>query len=310
MKNDIEYYYNIKIDNLEQLNNCYYFSYNQNPYYLVELNRPVEDLKDILNVCEELKKKNIKCHMFMLNKDQKIITQINNINYLILKPLENEKDEVDLIDIVKFQNNLVLIQEKSKLYRNDWGKLWSDKIDYFEYQIREIGKNKETILNSFSYYIGLAENAISYVNNVNETYQKEFYLTLSHKRIFYPNFKLNFYNPLSFIFDLRVRDVASYIKSKFFNQEDAFLELENYLKNVKLSRYEFAMLYARLLYPSYYFDIYERIMNNQAEEKELIKIINLVDEYEIFLKRVYLLITKYIYIEPVDWIMKKDVNIL
>ena len=53
------------------------------------------------------------------------------------------------------------------------------------------------------------------------------------------------------------------------------------------------MLYARLLYPSYYFDLYEKIMNNEVEEDALIDIISLVTEYEIFLKKVYVLISKY-----------------
>ncbi|HJJ16523.1 MAG TPA: hypothetical protein OIM63_00305 [Bacilli bacterium] len=309
MKKDIEYYYNIKIDHLEQLNNCYFFKYNNENYYFVLLNRPEEDLKEILIVCEELKNKGILCHNFMLNKDKKIVTIINNINYVMLKPLQNEKEELDLIDITNIQNNLLLKEEKSKLYRNDWARLWSEKIDYFEYQIREIGKDKKLILNSFSYYIGLAENAISYVNNVNETYQKEYLLTLCHKRVYYPTYKLNYYNPLSFIFDLRVRDIASYLKNKFFKKEDAYIELENYLKHIKLSNYEYAMLYARLLYPSYYFDIYEKVMNNEENEDKLVEIISLVDEYEEYLKQVYLLISKYSYIDSVDWIMKKDVKI-
>ncbi len=309
MKKDIEYYYNIKIEHLEQLNNCYFFKYNNENYYFVLLNRPEEDLKEILIVCEELKNKGILCHNFMLNKDKKIVTIINNINYVMLKPLQNEKEELDLIDITNIQNNLLLKEEKSKLYRNDWARLWSEKIDYFEYQIREIGKDKKLILNSFSYYIGLAENAISYVNNVNETYQKEYLLTLCHKRVYYPTYKLNYYNPLSFIFDLRVRDIASYLKNKFFKKEDACIELENYLKHIKLSNYEYAMLYARLLYPSYYFDIYEKVMNNEENEDKLVEIISLVDEYEEYLKQVYLLISKYSYIDSVDWIMKKDVKI-
>ena len=69
------------------------------------------------------------------------------------------------------------------------------------------------------------------------------------------------------------------------------------------------MLYARLLYPSYYFDIYEKVMNNEENEDKLVEIISLVDEYEEYLKQVYLLISKYSYIDSVDWIMKKDVKI-
>ena len=51
-------------------------------------------------------------------------------------------------------------------------------------------------------------------------------------------------------------------------------------------------------------------MAREVEEKEIVKIINLVDEYEIFLKEVNILINKYSPIESIDWIMKKDANIL
>lgn len=310
MKSDIEYFYNIKIENLNSKGNYYFFESNYNKYYFVVLTRPLEDLQDLLTVTSELQTKNIKCHEFIYNKDNKIVTVIDDIKYVLLKVNYNSNESLDLIDITNFQKNLVLNPEKSKLYRNDWANLWSEKIDYFEYQIREIGKEKELVLNSFSYYIGLAENAISYVNNINENYMGQYTLTLCHKRIYYPNYPLNFYNPLSFIFDLRSRDVAEYLKFGFFQKEDVMLELENYLRTNNLSNYEYRMLYARLLYPSYYFDLYEKIMANELNEDVLVNVIALVDEYEIFLKEAYILINKHSPLEPIEWIMKKDANTL
>ena len=159
MKSDIEYFYNFKINELNQNNNYYSFIYNYDNYYFVPLNRPLEDLKDLLLVSQELNNKKINTHQFIFNKDQKLVTIIDEVNYIMLKLNENPQKEIDLIDIVNFQNSLILNPEKSKLYRNDWANLWASKIDYFEYQISQIGKEKEIILNSFSYYVGLAENA-------------------------------------------------------------------------------------------------------------------------------------------------------
>ena len=64
------------------------------------------------------------------------------------------------------------------------------------------------------------------------------------------------------------------------------------------------MLYARLLYPSYYFDIYEDIMNNNGDEEKLIPIINKVNDYQEFLKNAYFEISKYTNLEKIDWIIK------
>ena len=92
----------------------------------------------------------------------------------------------------------------------------------------------------------------------------------------------------------------------FFKNEDALLELITYLKITKLSNYSYHMLYARLLYPSYYFDIYENIMNNNELEENLLPIIKKVEEYELFLKNSYLEISKYTEIDKIEWIIKKE----
>lgn len=307
MKSDIKYYYNLDIDTITDIGEYHIFDIGLDRYYFCLVKRPLEDFEDLIRVNIELENKNIKVHKFIPNRDKKYITKIGEQNYVLLKIMVKEDEELDLFDIEKIQNLLVLNDQKSKLYRNNWGRLWSEKVDYFEYQISQLGKDKEIILNSFSYYIGLAENAISYINNVTENYKGEFKLTLSHKRIYYPNYALNYYNPLSFVFDQRVRDISSYVKSAFFEGIDTLSELETYFKHNNLSNYEFRLFYARMLYPSYYFDLYEQVMNNGKEEKELLKIIDKVDEYEKFLNDIYLLITKFTIIDKIDWIgIKKE----
>ena len=59
------------------------------------------------------------------------------------------------------------------------------------------------------------------------------------------------------------------------------------------------------MYPSYYFDIYEVIMNNLENEEKLIPIIERADEYEDFLRDAYIEINKYAPIEGIDWILNK-----
>ena len=210
--------------------------------------------------------------------------------------------------MVKISEKLVLNNNKSNLYRNNWGTLWSEKIDYFEYQVRELSIEKDVVKNSFSYYVGMAENAISYVNNTNMKYGRDAYqIVLSHRRVFYPNYKLNYLNPLSFVFDLEVRDIAEYLKAMFFKKDVGFCldELSSYLKIRHLSFYEYQMLYARLLYPTYYFDVYESVMNKNCDEEELINIIKKCDCYEEFLKKAYLEISKYAKIDKVEWIINQ-----
>ena len=92
----------------------------------------------------------------------------------------------------------------------------------------------------------------------------------------------------------------------FFNSyDDLWIEVKAFLKRKRLSIYGYQLLYARLLYPSYYFDIYEKVIEEKINEEELLKVINKVDSYELFLKNIFLEFSKIVPIEPVDWILKK-----
>ena len=307
MKETIKYYYNIDIDDLKEQDGKYFFKYQNQDFFFVYFNRNIEELNDILICVNNMKEKGIDVHNIIINRNGQYLTKINNFDYILMS-VNNYNEEYDIFDMINIANKLTLNYNTSKLYRNNWSNLWTQKMDYFEYQIRELGINKTVIKDSFSYYLGLAENAISYVNNTNLKYNalNNAKITLAHRRIFYPNYKLNFLNPLAFIFDLEVRDIAEYLKAMFFasdNAEDVIEELKYYLQIKTLSIYEYHMLYARLLYPSYYFDLYENIMNNDESEEKLVNIIKKNKEYELFLKNAYLEISKYAPIEKIDWLI-------
>lgn len=307
MKETLEYYYGLDIENIEELDGKYHIKQENQDYFFVFYNRGIEELEDIINVSNEMIKKGINVHKILINRNNSFLTKVGEYNY-ILFAVSNLSEEYDIFDMVKISEKLVLNNNKSNLYRNNWGTLWSEKIDYFEYQVRELSIEKDVVKNSFSYYVGMAENAISYVNNTNMKYGGDAYrIVLSHRRVFYPNYKLNYLNPLSFVFDLEVRDIAEYLKAMFFKKDISFCldELSSYLKIRHLSLYEYQMLYARLLYPTYYFDVYESVMNKNGDEEELVNIIKKCDSYEEFLKKAYLEISKYAKIDKVEWIINQ-----
>ena len=306
MKETIKYYYNIDVQNIEEKDGKYFFKYQNQDFFFVFFNRNLDELDDILKCCTNMREKGIVAHNIIVNINGEVLTKVNNYNYILMS-VNKFSEEYDIFDIVNISNKLTLNNQSSRLYRNNWSLLWSEKMDYFEYQIRELGLEKKIIQESFSYYLGLAENAISYVNNTNLKYSPiNSLITLSHRRIFYPNYKINFLNPLSFIFDLEVRDIAEYLKAMFFslqNDEDVLEELKCFLQIKKLTPYEYSMLFARLLYPSYYFDLYDAIMNHDESEEKLISIIAKVDDFELFLKEAYLEISKYASIDKINWLI-------
>ena len=243
-------------------------------------------------------------HQIILNKDNQAVTNINNEFYILLKICRYNNKQINLSDINYIQNMTYNIQVSKRLYRNNWVKLWSDKIDYYEYQINQLGKEYPILCDSLSYYIGLGENAISYL--VNNIKNENNILVVSHKRIDIKKGSFDFYNPVNYIIDNRVRDLSEYIKNTFFNNSFNYNELRNYLDYINLTKDEYIYLYSRLLFPTYYFDTYDEIINNKGDENNILSIIKKSYKYEEFLYNIYKYIVyeKKAQIEPIEWIIK------
>ena len=101
-------------------------------------------------------------------------------------------------DICLINNNTINLECNDILKRNDWITLWETKNDYFEAQISEIGKRFPDLCNTVNYYIGLAENAVSFVRNVLNI-DDYVYTSISHKRIDDCDTLYCLYNPLNLL---------------------------------------------------------------------------------------------------------------
>lgn len=302
MKNTLDYYYNIRIEKLIKSDKDYYFLLNDVEYHLIKYNRPIEDITLLYKLNQEMIKKGCHVYQIILNKDKKMITIINDIPYVLLRVFKHN-GKIRLIDINYMQISTYNIDIDSNLNRNNWIKLWCEKIDYYEYQINQLGKDYPILCDSLSYYIGLGENAISYlVNNVKSDKKIN---VVSHKRIKLED-NFDFFNPLNFIIDNRVRDVAEYIKDSFFKKQFDFLELKQYLNFCGFNSEEYTYLFSRLLFPTYYFDIYDKIINKKENEEKIISIIDKNYVYEEFLYTLYKYIVyeKKVQLEPIEWLIK------
>ena len=304
MKNTLNYYYNIRIDKLIKSNNNYYFYIDNNEYHLIKYDRPIEDINSIFKLNMELLKNGVVVHQIILNKDKQAITLINDEAYILLKLSDYKRNKISLNDIYYMEKNTYIIDYDKSLYRDNWAKLWCDKIDYYEYQINQLGKEYPILCDSLSYYIGLGENAISYlVNNIKSDNKS---LVVSHKRIKINSGSFDFYNPLNFIIDNRMRDVSEYIKNMFFYDRLDMSEINYFLDYSNLKKEEYVYLFARLLFPTYYFDIYDEIINKMGNEESIIPIIDKVNDYEIFLFNIYnyIVYKKKVQLEPIEWILR------
>ena len=299
----IKFFYNMKVTNTNLIDNYYEFNYNNNYYrlYITNEGYNIYNYNNIYNNNKELINNTLMSEI-ILNKDKNIITTYHNINYILLKINCNINknitlEEIDYLSKTKIVNNI----------KSNWGLLWSKKIDYLENLISENGKKYPQVVNSFNYFVGMSENAISYYNNIEIDNNMMYYI--SHK-VLRPTDKVDsLYNPLNIIYDYRVRDVAEYIKNSFWtDNHNIYNELNNYLYKNNLSLNEVKLLISRVLFPSFYFDMYEEIFNYNKEEKILNNIINRIDEYEEYLDSIIIYFKKFYPIDKIEWLKKKIIN--
>ena len=306
MKNNIMYYYNLIIDTLYQNNDYYYFYQDNERYELVIYERNIKEQQAIYELNKKMILSNTMVHEIILNKDNYVITFINNIPYILYKVYINKEKELTLQELTYLSN--FNFEHDSILNRNNWDILWSTKIDYLEYQINQIGLKYPILVDSFSYFIGLAENAISYAKNTELEVKKEIIdkEVISHRKIRLTDTVNTIYNPINIIIDHKARDLGEYIKLSFFkNNNNIFNELNQYFSINHYSIYGIRLLFARILYPSFYFDMYEEIIKEKTKESDILNITSRIDEYEEYLRNVIFYFKKLYNIPQVEWLTRK-----
>lgn len=301
MKNALNYYYNLYPTSIHQINDSYKCYVDDEEYLLTPYNNDIKIVNKIYELSNYLLKINIPCHQIIQNNNGQLLTLINNANYILLKIFIKNRN-INVNDILFFSSVYIDKKYFTELIRDDWYQMWTQKIDYFEYQVSQFGIKYPVIRESINYYIGMAENSISLFSNTGSNSEQQ--LVISHRRIKNNEGIIDLYNPLNFILDSRVRDLSEYIKEKFFFSkytiEDAKRDISKFNFNSNL----YNLLFIRLLFPSYYFDCYEQVLHDNQNENELIKIISKSEQYILFLKELLLWIKQFVDIPDIEWIIK------
>ena len=295
MENIIEYYYNIKIKTIKQKNNNYILKSKNNTLVLKEIYN-INNINIIYNLSNALNVNTI-----IPNKENNLFTNINNKLYSLI--LIKRISILTLPNISNLSNiNVNIVPE---LERNNWETLWADRIDFLEEYISQNINKYPLIRESSDYFIGLSENAISYLVNTKRETKKNIYL--DRKVISHISLSNSLYDPFNIIFDHKSRDIAEYIKYSFFiNNTNIYIELDEYFKHNNYSQYGIQVLYSRVLYPNFYFNTIDKIINDELKEQYLNAIINKVEDYQNYLYSIYLYLSKYYDIPLPLWIKKKQ----
>lgn len=301
MKNNIIYYYNIEVSNLVKNGNYYSFYFNDDRYEFNIYTRDFKEENDLLKLNRFMAENNILVHEIIPNKNGNVVSIVDNVPYVLYKVYIN-KDKKITLDELTFMSQYDVVGVDS-LKRNEWDTLWGTRIDYLEYQINQMGKKYPILVDSFSYFVGMAENAISYVKNTfietkKEKLDKD---VISHSKV-YDSIN-SIYDPLNIIIDHKSRDVSEYIKASFFlNNKKIFDELDIYFSKNYYSFYGIRLLFGRVVYPSFYFDLYDNVILGNVKESEVLNITSRTVEYEAYLREIYYYLRKFYNIPMIDWL--------
>lgn len=253
MKNVVNYYYNLFPNDVHQKDKKFFFKIDNIEYVLMQFQSNLDRIEKMEYILNRLNYYCISYNQIIKNNANNVLTYVSNIPYILIRINISNKDNIILSDITNFYNYTKgVITDKIDL--ESLSRVWMDKVDYFEYQVSQFGIKFPIIRHSFNYFIGMAENAISILNNI---LKKEIVGTISHFRVS-ANYKMSdLYNPLNFVIDSRIRDICEYFKEKMFfsNVYDEFIY---YFKYNYFSNDEVILFLARLLFPTYYFDICEK----------------------------------------------------
>ena len=303
MKNAINYYYNLNPNKINQLFNYYYFYVDNELYFFKIYNRKLDDIGAIYQFNQEMIRHNILVNEIINNRTNTIVTYIHQIPYILLKVSVNINKPINLAEISYLSN--LRFTYNDKLMKDNWVNLWAIKIDYLEYH-HEQNSQKFPILSScFNYFIGLSENAISYLNQViiNFKPDKSDVGVISHDVFLLDDTVYSLYDPQNIVIDHKARDLAEYIKISFFHENYfIFDELDEYFKHNYFSVYGIHLLMSRILYPSFYFEVYDSILNGQENESAILKITSRIVEYQKYLVDVWKYFHKYYNIMDIDWL--------
>lgn len=303
MKNFINYYYGFNISNIYFSNGKYFF-YNDNERYVLKICYN----SNISLYYQELRYQLEQYNYFfsiVLNRDNNYITWIENKPYILLKLSNIENDKISIFDI-KTNMFIKTGTKLSILNRFPWIKLWESKIDYFEEWLFAKQGNYKKIYPLFHYFIGIAENALLYLKESEREEQKEEsdQLVISHDRVTL-NYELyDYYDPTNIIIDHASRDISEYIKSMFLCRVWDLDIIKKYLEKHYFSRYGLRVLFARILFPSFFFDYLEEMITKNSDI-DLLYLENRADEFQNFIKEISLFFYENYNIPMISWIIKK-----
>ena len=130
-------------------------------------------------------------------------------------------------------------------------------------------------------------------------------LTFQHNRVDINTTVVEYYNPCNIIIDHFCRDISEYIKSCIINKQWNLDIVKEYLSRYDMKKNDIQIMYARIIFPSYFLDKLEEYIIGEKIEK-ILSIENIIPKYSEAIYQISYWFIEMYDIEPINWIIKKD----
>ena len=175
---------------------------------------------------------------------------------------------------------------------------WIEKIDYVKECAKEYAysyKQNIDVLSLIYYYTAMGENAIVLLNSIlNENPTSTLSMCLSLKQNILP-YAYELLNPTYYMYSSRMRHVTHMLKSHIIDIN----MLKEYLDSYYFEKHEILYLYARMFYPS---DFFDDVINKRIDIYNLENHFYAIKKHMHILQEMSKLLTNYITIPKISWI--------
>lgn len=176
-----------------------------------------------------------------------------------------------------------------------WKQLWTDKLTVYEQNLQAALKEERDEqnliwLDLFPYVIGMTENAIQYVGEMN--HDRSFHDS-DRPAITFERYDHQLQKPCFFSYELHydhpMRDVAELIRYNLLQEGDETTKILQFLHDYErvqpISLFSWKMIYSRLLYPAHFFDAIDQY-RNKSETVTKDAVMQLCDKQHIYEARI------------------------
>lgn len=179
---------------------------------------------------------------------------------------------------------------------------WICKIDHVKELVKQYAysfKHNPDLVSLIYYYTGIGENCINILNeilSISSHASVTMGLALNH---IVSDYVYDFINPLNYRVSSRMRHLVFLLESEIITYE----MLENILETYYLDVYEILYFYARLFYPSSFFD--EVLTKNLSQERIAEYFITVEKERKMY-QTITTILSFYVTLPKISWINRKN----